>query len=71
MFTNELVVGSYIIWVVSSFLGCVAINNVFRRLSGRMPFKVLSYVGRNSMTFYVVHLLIIAFLNRTIFNIPI
>jgi len=69
MFTNELVVGSYILWMVSSFLRCVTINNVFRWLSGRMPLKVLSYVGWNSMTYYVVYLLIIAFLNRTLFKI--
>lgn len=69
MFNNELVVGSFLIWLISSLMGCIIINNIFKGLNNITSFKILSYIGRNSMTFYAAHLLIFCFLSRTVFKV--
>ncbi|MBQ6751457.1 MAG: acyltransferase family protein [Bacteroidaceae bacterium] len=50
---NKLIEGSYILYVPTCIFGIVSINNIVRY----MPFKLrlLAYVGRNSMDFYVLH----------------
>ena len=70
MFKNDLIQGSYTLWMISSLCGCVIINNILRRLCKTnqrpvvyAPFRLLEYVGRNSMVFYAIHLWIIIALN--------
>lgn len=59
MFKNDLLQGSYVFWLLSSITGCVIINNIFRKLSKNIDSPLLNYIGRNSMTFLLIHLWLI------------
>lgn len=54
---NELKGGSYLLAVSFAICGCVLINNGFKIMS--KSFKLLEYIGRKSMSFYVMHWIII------------
>lgn len=55
--TNVLNVdGYYILAILFSIAGCVSINYVFKRLPG---IPVINYIGRKSMDFYVMHMLVL------------
>lgn len=57
MFPNTLVRGNYLLWIVFSFVGCIAFNSIFEKIPYR--FKLLSFVGKNSMVLYVTHFIIL------------
>lgn len=54
---NELLEGYYLLAVAFEFSGCLFINFCFKYLS--MPFKLLEYVGKRSMAFYVMHWIVL------------
>lgn len=56
---NTLIKGYYLLWIISSLTGIILINNCFHYLCKTMKFKLFNYVGYNSMTFYLVHFIII------------
>lgn len=53
---NTTVIGNHIVWLVNCVFACVAVNFIFRKIP---PISgILSWLGRNSMTFLCVHALI-------------
>lgn len=56
---NELHKGSYLFFPLASIFGIILINNLVKRLNIRN--KVLEFIGKNSMDFYVLHWIIITF----------
>ena len=58
--------GIYFLAIVFSLSGCIVINNVFHHLP-RIP--IINYVGRESMAFYVTHMLILELLPLKYLNI--
>lgn len=55
--TNMVNGGNYLAAVLFALVGCVVINNLFKR----MPFRisVLEWIGKRSMNFYVMHWLVL------------
>ena len=51
--------GIYILAIAFSLAGCIVINNVFHHLP-KIP--IINYVGRESMAFYVTHMLVLELL---------
>lgn len=54
MRANNVTQGYYCIWLLSSLIGCMLINNIFRRFPV-LQFRLLSSVGKDSMNYYVMH----------------
>lgn len=54
---NKVICGQYILAILFSLSGCILCNNIFKRLPIRI--SILSYIGKNSMVFYVQHWLIL------------
>lgn len=48
--------GSYILALLFSVSGCISVNYVFKRLP---MIPLLNYIGRKSMDFYVMHMLVL------------
>lgn len=51
---NEPIEGNYILAMLYNVSGCVVINNIFKRYLNR-KIMFLTYVGKNSMIYYLVH----------------
>lgn len=47
---------SYLSFIVLSIAGIVVINNIFTCLCKWYSFPILSFVGRNSMAYFVIHM---------------
>lgn len=56
MRTNITQKGYYSIWILSSIAGCVCANNLFKKIKN---IRVLEYIGKNSIVFFVCHWLIL------------
>ena len=54
---NTTVIGNHIVWLVNCVFACVAVNFIFWKIPPIS--RILSWLGRNSMTFLCVHALII------------
>lgn len=54
---NELARGSYLLSVIFAISGCVLINFLFHKLSTSI--SLLEYIGRRSMSFYVMHWIVL------------
>ena len=54
---NRIGNGYYLIAVISSLVGCILINNIFKRKIVHINF--LKWIGNNSMNFYVMHWLVL------------
>lgn len=52
MRVNE-VDGIYVLWVVGALLGCLSMVVICRPFVGKVKF--LSFIGRHSMMYYVLH----------------
>lgn len=55
MWPNELLAGHYLLWVPVSLCCIVVFNAVCRWLVGFVQIKPIEWVGKNAMTIYVVH----------------
>ena len=64
MRANHAAFGSYILFYPIALFGIISINNIFKRI--RYNFPLLSWVGRNSMGFYLIHWVIMT-LVETVF----
>lgn len=53
----NVAVGSFPLAILTSLAGCVLINSLFRRFNFNIAF--LSYIGKNSMVYLVLHMIII------------
>ena len=60
---NEIQNGYYLIAVLFSLSGCIIVNNIFKRVSCRL--KILEWIGKHSMDFYVLHWIILLACNIT------
>ena len=58
--TNNVEDDCYFVGVLASLVGCVAINGLFRWLQPYLKLRVLQYVGRNAMTIYVTHWIVLS-----------
>ena len=45
--------GYYLVWILGSFCGCITMTFLFNSFLGKIGF--LSFIGRHSMMYYVVH----------------
>lgn len=61
-FRLNRVSGNYFAWIVTSYVGCVALSLIFRYIS----FSLFEYLGRNSMLYYVIHWIPIMIAHKTI-----
>lgn len=50
----------YILCIVSCLGGIIVYNNIFKRLPN---FKILEYIGRNSMSYYVLHWIVLGIMS--------
>lgn len=55
MRSNHILSGNYVMWLLYSISGIITINNFFKYFKLHVLGKILVFVGRNSMTFYVLH----------------
>ncbi len=51
---NDVSGDNYFLGVAYELSGCIVINNIFKYVANR-PIGWLSYIGRNSMVYYLVH----------------
>lgn len=59
MWPNEVVAGSYLLWIPVAFCCIVTFNAVCRWITQYVRVKPIEWVGQNAMTIYVVHILIV------------
>lgn len=52
---------NYFLCVIYELSGCVVANNVFHKIANR-KIALLSYIGRNSMVYYLVHYPLMTFI---------
>lgn len=72
MHANKMHKGNYLLFFPTALAGIIIINNLFRILCKYIKFRVLEYIGKNSMTFYTTHwilLVIITFGANYFFNL--
>ena len=50
---------NYLFWFPASWSGIIVLNNVCSKLSNFFHFKVIRFIGRNAMSFYVTHYIIL------------
>ena len=58
--TCTVVYGNWIGWIIVSLAGCIIFNKVFNCLNGYLP-SIIVEIGKNSMSYYVCHWLIISY----------
>lgn len=58
MRSNALLYGNYVVWYIYSIAAIISINNIFKYLRIPILTKVFTYIGENSMIFYVLHWII-------------
>lgn len=58
--TNTLLYGNYLVWFLSSVVSCFVYTSAFRNLAHLFPVWLIA-IGRDSMSFYVLHWLIISY----------
>ena len=58
MRSNQLLSGNYLIWCIYSIVAIITFNNLSRYLRVALITNPLSFIGRNSMIFYVLHWII-------------
>ena len=51
----------YLLFFPMALAGIIVTNNIFRLLSKQVRFRVLKYIGSNSMYFYVIHWILMIF----------
>jgi len=51
--------GNYFVGALVSLAGCIAVNGIFKWLHPYLKFYGLQYVGRNAMTIYVTHWIVL------------
>lgn len=56
---NDVELGYYFVNAIISVICCIAINNLFRWLQPLLRFEVLQYVGRQAMSFYALHWIVL------------
>ncbi len=72
MHANKMVSGNYLLFYPTALAGIIMTNNIFRILCEHVKFRVLSYIGVNSMYFYVIHWIlftVVLFVAKYYFNI--
>ena len=56
--SNTFTKGNYIAWILSSLAGIITFNNIFKYIPVR--FKLLNNIGKDSMSYYVTHWIILS-----------
>lgn len=72
MHANMMQTGDYMINLPVTLAGMICMNAFFRHLQPYLKFRILNYIGRNSMDIYVIHwiiLTILVFLSRNVLHI--
>lgn len=60
---NRLEIGYYYIWLLDAIACIIIVNNIIKYIMKIVPLRLLSFIGRNSMSFYVMHWPILIILN--------
>ncbi|WP_374047171.1 acyltransferase family protein [uncultured Bacteroides sp.] len=68
MRSNSIIIGNYIVWLIGSITGIISINNIFTRIKYS---NILLYIGRNSMSYYTMHWIILYIIKTFTILIPI
>lgn len=55
MHANRMYRGNYLLFFPMAVAGIIMTNNIFSFLCNRVKFRILEYIGRNSMNLYVTH----------------
>lgn len=72
MHANRMYRGNYLLFFPTALAGIIMTNNLFRILCKRVRFRVLEYIGKNSMTFYTTHwilFIVVSFVAKYFFNL--
>ena len=69
MFDNRLIVGDYFGWYLSSISAIIVFNNLFRTVEKIRWVKVLNHVGKNSMSYYCTHWVLITITESVLSNV--
>lgn len=62
MHANNMYSGNYLLFFPVALSGIIMTNNIFRILCKFMRFRVLEYIGSNSIHFYVTHWILLSLL---------
>lgn len=72
MHANKMFRGNYLLFYPMAVAGIIVTNNIFRILCKHIRFRILGYVGLNSMNFYVTHwilFILVVFVSKIVFRI--
>lgn len=72
MHANTMYNGNYILFYPTAIAGIIIINNLFRLLCKYVRFRILEYIGVNSMDYYTTHwilFVVVTFIVKFVFNI--
>lgn len=72
MHANKMYKGNYLLFYPTALAGIIMTNNLFRILCKKVRFRVLEYIGKNSMTFYTTHwilFIVVSFVAKFIFKV--
>lgn len=58
MYHNKVVEGYYILWPMLATMGVVTINYLMKYAFRYYTFPILQYIGRNSLVFFTMHIVI-------------
>ena len=68
---NVMQTGNYLLYLPVALAGIIITNTFFERLQPHLKFRVLTYIGRNAMDFFVIHwilLTLVQFIARYCFG---
>ena len=72
MHANYMYRGNYLLFFPTALAGIIMTNNLFRILCKKVRFRVLEYIGKNSMTFYTTHwilFIVVTFVAKYFFDL--
>ena len=72
MHANKMYSGNYLLFFLMAVAGIIVTNNLFRICYTRFRLKILEYIGRNSMNFYVTHwilFVLVSFIAKNLFHV--
>lgn len=72
MHANKMTSGSYWLFYPMALAGIIMTNNLFRIFCKTTRFRVLEYIGHNSMNFYITHwilFVLVTFIAKNVFHV--
>ena len=72
MHSNKMKCGNYLFFYPMAIAGIIITNNIFRIVCRKIRFRILEYIGMNSMTIYTTHwilFIVVTFVAKYFFNL--